>query len=266
MLLHAHVQSQQGWKRLVAQFPSQSGVELVDLSDEAHFATLNAGPLGPFYRYFIGATGQNYGAASDILRVHLLHQYGGIYMDVDDVVSGAITRHPYAGPDDLLLNRMVSVERYDFHGYPNSNFACHAGNDVLAAMLDEMARRLGAETDLFDAPRPWRAANRAPTKVEYAEMQTYIRRIFRLTGPGLFNDMLRVNRPDYYWLERDLLNAYQRLSVSPTEPRVLVEDYFGRMHAAKAFYLPFSEPSFDVSIGHAHSWNPDVGISVSSFC
>ncbi|WP_440030300.1 glycosyltransferase family 32 protein [Chromobacterium amazonense] len=257
--LHAHTQTEEGWQRLMEQFPAASGVELVDLSGEAHFAAFNTGPLGRFYRYFISAAGRNYGAASDILRLHLLYQQGGIYLDVDDMVSGGITRHPCAGPDDLLLNRMVLVELYGFHGYANSNFACHAGNRVLAAILDEMARRLNAEVDLFDAPRPWRPAGREPTEEEHAGMLAYIQRIFRLTGPGLFNDVLRASRPDYYWIERDLVSAYQRLSVSPAEPCVLANDYFERMHAAKAFYLPFAEPSFDVSLGSAHSWNPVCG-------
>lgn len=257
--LHAHTQTAEGWRRLVEQFPAASGVELVDLAGEAHFAALDAGPLGRFYRHFIGVAGRNYGAASDILRVHLLHQQGGIYLDVDDVVNGVITHHPCAGPDDLLLNRMVLVEQYGFHGYANSNFASHAGNRVLAAMLDEMAHRLDAEAGLFDAPRPWRPVGRAPTAAEQAGMLAYILRIFHLTGPGLFNDVLRASRPDYYWIERELVGAYQRLSVSPAEPRVLADDYFERMHAAKAFYLPFAEPSFDVSIGSAHSWNPARG-------
>lgn len=253
--LHAHISTCEGWQRLEAQFSPQSGIELVDLSREAHFFAFGETPLGGFYRYFVSEAGTNYGAASDILRVYLLHREGGIYMDVDDEVTHAVDVCLNAGPDDLLLNRMVTVPQYGFHGYANSNFGCHAGNRVLAEMLSEMGHRLSAETATFEKLRPWRRVEREPTDGERKEMLDYILSIFRLTGPVLFNDVVRATRPDYYWIERALLAGYQRLTVSPSEPCVLANDYFDRMHAAKSFYLPFAEASFDIALGSAHSWN-----------
>jgi hypothetical protein len=258
MMLHAHASTPAGWQRLQEQFPPQSGIELIDLGGESHFDAFQQSTLGKFYQYFIGEAGRNYGAASDILRVYLLHREGGIYMDVDDQLA-----HPLAadltlsaGLDDLLLNTMVDVKQYAFHGYSNNNFACHAGNPVLAEMLREMERRLSAEESLFLKPRPWRKSQDGGSRAEREEMLVYILSIFRLTGPDLFNDVVRALRPDYYLLEEAMLNAYGKLTMSPSEPLYVAEDYFDRMHAAKALYLPFSELPFKVKVGSAHSWNP----------
>lgn len=255
--IHTHTSTLSGLQRLQTQFASQPSIEVVNLFCEPHFAIFQNSTIGRFYRYFVNEKWRNYGAASDILRLHILHREGGIYMDVDDKIKGKI--HPnfylYAGPDDILLNRMVEVEKYNFDGFPNSNFATHAGNRVIEGMLDEMSRRLCAGKSFFKFPRPWiRTSNK--NQENRTIMLDYIKTIFELTGPTLFNDVLLQLRPDYYDIIPALLRAYEATAVAHTEPRILAYDYFERMHTAKKFYLPFCENTFDVEIGSAHSWNP----------
>ncbi|WP_176091386.1 TcdA/TcdB catalytic glycosyltransferase domain-containing protein [Burkholderia ambifaria] len=255
--LHAHATTVAGWERLVAQFPPESPVELVDTRRQRYFDAFVHGPLGRFYEYFLGADGRNYAAASDLLRVHIVHREGGIYADVDDVAPAQIDLAPRAGPDDVLVNSWVTVDRYDFRGYSNNNFAAHAGNGVLAAMLCEMHRRLNAERALFETPRPWRRSCEPPGQ-ETPAMLTYIKQIFRLTGPTLFSDMLRNCRPDYFHLQRSIVHAYRSTMGTTGGPRILALDYFRRMDEALKFYVPFATPPFKFVTGAAHSWNPPV--------
>jgi Glycosyltransferase sugar-binding region containing DXD motif len=264
-VVHVHAESARGLAKLRSQLHAP-GIAVSDLREEPFFADFMASPLAGYYRYFIGDSGRNYGAASDMLRVKLMHRHGGIYLDVDDTIM----RSPrvdalFAGPDDLLLNNMVIVAHYGFHGYCSSNFACHPGNAVLAGMADEMERRLVAERALFEAPRPWRSgAAEGDGSYGDSSMLAYILEIFRLTGPLVFNDVLREMRPDYYWIERHLLGAYLKLNWSPAEPRYVATDYMNRLHAAKNHYLPFGEQAFEVRIGSAHSWNPVAGAQAQS--
>ncbi|WP_407973184.1 glycosyltransferase family 32 protein (plasmid) [Burkholderia pyrrocinia] len=240
--------------RLTQQFEPMSCVTLVDLHDDEDFHIFLQTSLGKHYRHFASPAGNNYSAAADILRAYLLHREGGIYMDVDDVVSHPVAAHQdlRAAPDDVLLNRMVTVKEYDFSGYPYSNFACQPGNPVMATLLEEMTHRLSTAQHFLHQPRPWKTASDS----NRAALLAYISKIFELVGPKVFNDVLQVCRPDYYFIERDLLSAYRIVTVSPSEPRVVVDRYFDAMHAAKAFYLPFAEPEFNIDIGSAHSWNP----------
>ncbi|KVT54014.1 hypothetical protein WK55_22020 [Burkholderia ubonensis] len=254
--LYIETREEAARQQLANRFPSASGITLVDLQHDSRFQTFLATPLGRFYRHFASPAGNNYSAASDILRAYLLHRDGGIYMDVDDSISRPVSAdyELTAGPDDVLLNRMVTVKEYDFSGYPSSNFACQPGNPVVAAWLGEMTHRLGRATDFLTRPRPWKHTDGAGR----GYLLEYITTIFHLVGPGVFNEILRSCRPDYYHIERDLLTAYRITTVSPAEPRYVVERYFNAMHAAKTYYLPFAEPTFDIEIGSAHSWNPPV--------
>ncbi|WP_080971101.1 glycosyltransferase family 32 protein [Burkholderia cepacia] len=261
VVLHAHAATMVGSRRLQEQFSPQSGIEVADLLREPHFKAFLQSTLGKFYRYFIGEEGRNYGAASDILRVHILHREGGIYLDVDDHPAHSIDADMtlLAGPNDILLNGMVSrisTTKSALQGYNNSNFACNPGNFVLAEILKEMEQRLGAEKSLPNTPYQWCSGGIDGDKPDAARALVYINTIFRLTGPALLNDVLRALRPDYYQIERDLLYAFHKLTVSPSEPRVISDNYFNTMLAAKAFYLPFSEPGFHIKTGSAASWLP----------
>ncbi|EDT00723.1 hypothetical protein BamIOP4010DRAFT_5759 [Burkholderia ambifaria IOP40-10] len=241
-------------QKLTQQFGPMSGIALVDLHDDEDFHGFLQTSLGKHYRHFASPAGNNYSAAADILRAYLLHREGGIYMDVDDTVSHPVAAHYdlRAAPDDVLLNRMVTVKEYGFNGYPYSNFACQPDNPVIAMLLEEMTRRLSNARHFLQQPRPWKAASDS----NRAALLAYISKIFELVGPKVFNDVLQACRPDYYFIERDLISAYQIVTVSPSEPRLVVDRYFDAMHTAKAFYLPFAEPEFNVDIGSAHSWNP----------
>ncbi|WP_208456243.1 glycosyltransferase family 32 protein [Burkholderia latens] len=239
--------------RLIHQFSKAARVALIDLQTDRRFLAFLRTALGRAYRHFASSAGNNFSAASDILRAHLLHRDGGIYLDVDDTISHPVPpdRDLLAGPEDILLNRMVLAKEYEFGGYPSSNFACQPNNPVLAALLDTMTQRLAAAHDFLHQPRPWKSTDGRPTEALLA----YVSRIFELVGPKAFNDVLQACRPDYYSIEREMICAYQIATVTPSEPRLVIDQYFNEMHAAKAFYLPFAEPDFDVEIGSAQSWN-----------
>jgi Glycosyltransferase sugar-binding region containing DXD motif len=260
-VVHVHAESAPGMAKILAQLGYDPNITVSDLREEAFFAEFMGSTLAGFYRYFNGESGRNHGAASDILRVRLMHHYGGIYLDVDDALASTPGADAVllAGPDDLLLNNMVVVAHYGFHGYCSSNFACHPGNPVLEGMAAEMERRLVAERTFFDTPRPWRHGDMAgKNSYDDPSMLAYILEVFRLTGPLVFNDVLREMRPDCYWIEQNMLAAYLKLNWSPAEPRYVANAYMDRMQGAKEHYLPFAEGAFAVRVGSAHSWNPTV--------
>jgi len=68
-------------------------------------------------REMCGNTYFNYAAASDILRLVILQQYGGIYMDVDVMVSGPLgpiqpKMTSFTGPSDILIHRQDMNKKY----------------------------------------------------------------------------------------------------------------------------------------------------------
>lgn len=255
-IVHGHATTMAGRALLRSQVTAL-GATFNDLNDDPDFAAFMTSPLGAFYRDFMPAAQRNLGAASDILRTVLLHRHGGVYLDCDDQIE---TTWPapdqlVAGRHDLLLNKMVRVPHLGFRGYNSSNFACHAGNPILAALLGEMLNRLQASLEFIGSPRPWRENVIEDNPESVQQMEIYKLRILHLTGPVVLNDVLCGLRPDYYSIESLLLHAYKQLSPQPGDPSVVADDYFDRMHAAKRYYLPFADGPFAVSVGNADSWN-----------
>lgn len=255
-IVHGHALTVDGLATLRAQIAS-AGASFDNLAESPVFATFVASPLGRFYRSFLPSAQRNLGAASDILRACLLHDYGGVYLDCDDRIEATwpAPDQLLAAPNDILLNKMVRVPHLGFRGYNSSNFACHPGSPVLAALMAEMLLRLEAAADVIAMPRPWREAVQADDPESVQRMEIYKLRILHLTGPVVLNDVLCGLRPDYYPIEAWLLHAYEQLNPVPGEPCVLADDYFERMHAAKRHYLPFAEGPFGVAVGNADSWN-----------
>ena len=100
-------------KQAFAEFPNMVVSELRDEPFFFKFLTDNETVVP--YRYFRSGTGQNLAAASDILRYRLIHEYGGLYMDCDDVMVGAFEDAELnAGPDDVLTGGAVSSPRMGF--------------------------------------------------------------------------------------------------------------------------------------------------------
>lgn len=255
-IVHVHAETATGMARVRAQLTS-SGVEVNDLLNEPAYARFMQSPLGPFYTRFLADPTRNYGAASDMLRMHLLYTYGGIYMDCDDTIVNAfpVDAVLLAAPDDLLLNAMISAPSVDFAGYNQSSFACQPANPLLTKILDSMAARLQGAADFMAAPRPWRTASTDSDPSRSTELNAYVARILALTGPSIFSQVLQQARPDYFAIERSLLSAYEKTTYGPGEPRYVADVYMDAMRAAMAYYVPFAHAPFEIVIGNADSWN-----------
>jgi hypothetical protein len=254
--VHGHADTA-GGRALLQQQVISAGARFNDLTNDPAFARFMASGLGACYRQFIPEASRNLGAASDLLRVVLLYEHGGVYLDCDDCIESTwpAPDQLLAGAQDILLNKMVRVPHLGFRGYNSSNFACHPGNPVLAALLKEMQLRLEGASAFLASPRPWREATVADDLESVQQMEIYKLRILHLTGPVVLNDVLSGLRPDYYPIEALMLHAYQQLNPHPGDPCVLADDYFERMHAVKRHYLPFADGPFAVTVGNADSWN-----------
>lgn len=154
----------------------------------------------PYHQQYLAATegsGINYASAADVLRYRLVHYYGGVYMDVDDVIyAGTMSQPGFAdqpwavAPGRLLLNGLVSEPRLGLHcGFNTSNFASLPKNPLLEAISEESYLRYLTNRDLY-RQRPYEGAD--PRE----QVTAYARRINQVTGPGVFNDVLMAQQAD----------------------------------------------------------------------
>lgn len=194
----------------------------------------------------------NYGAAVDTLRYPLIDHVGGIYLDVDDVIAlPADSLNPLkrsspfpkgsleVGEGSLLLAEPVSHSLLKMNTQFNTSaFGSLPNNPTLKAMSEESYVRFQKNRDLFES-RPYEGRN------SQVEMGAYMERISEVTGPQLFNDVIRVKMP-----------AFHKYSVL-------------RRFGAGEFYLPVGEQNaavraqaafadsfkpLPIDIGNAHTW------------
>lgn len=225
--------------RLHAAFAEHSNLSVSQLSDEPFFSDfLNDTETAVPFRYFRSGEGQNLAAASDVLRYRLIHEYGGIYMDCDDVIHEAIaTEALKAGPHDVLMGGPVSSPRMAFFGPGNSHFASHPGNPVLREVQKELYSRFIAE---FDTLKKLGAQRSAFVNGAYP----YMSKVFEVTGPRLFLETLKKVRPDY----ADLLD----LKIKP-RPGILSFAYLEYLEEVTDFYTPFAR-RLKITAGAENSW------------
>lgn len=220
----------------LAERPPSLQVHL--LEETPFFAHFKA---GPFYNQFRAASlseGHNYASAVDILRYQLLREEGGIYMDVDDFVRPPPGEGPSMGdmdlrarPGELLLNNLVHHQRLGMLAdFNNSNFGSLPGNPLLDRISEESLRRFMVNRDLYRS-RPYDYLD------SEAAMNAYGRRIYHVTGPGVFNDVIerelpafrqyralgRIVRGELYFTEEELARFGYLLknsarSYSPLQP------------------------------------------------
>lgn len=257
-VVHVHAQTAAGLDRVTRQL-SGSAIVINDLTVSTDFQRFMGSSLAPWFLMFLEAPTRNYGAASDMLRMFLLHAYGGIYMDCDDTIAAPFPADtaPIAAATDLLVNAMISAPSAEFAGYNQSNFACHAGNPLLVEILSQMVMRLQSARTFLSTPRPWRSADADDPRQRDA-LDAYVMKILELTGPSIFSDVLKMRRPDYYAIESALLHAYQAMNYEPGEPRVVADAYLQSLRAAKAHYMPFAEAPYEITVGNADSWNVQI--------
>ncbi|WP_158248622.1 glycosyltransferase [Pseudomonas sp. FW300-N1A1] len=204
------------------------------------------------YTTVMQGPGRNYSAASDVLRYPLTHHHGGIYMDVDDTFRVDINDiELLAAPNDLLLGPKVSEAMTGFSGYNSSIFASHPNNPLLEEISKEMQVRFAQSDGFFTKARPYVDGQAVLTNPQEAvmDMPAYARELFRLTGPSVLNDVIAVERADYYRL---CFNAEPRTNISVTH-QLWDQTYVDQQMALIDHYFPFNRKA-EVDIGHEHSW------------
>ena len=247
------------------------GIQVKNLHEDEVFEQLKTGEM---YDYFRQGQGKNLAAASDVARYPIAIKYGGFYLDTDDVIQAKIGADAVnAGANDVLLNRPVAHSLTDYTPFYNtSNFGTQAGNPVITDMIAEMKKRFAANKAYFEANRPTvtRGTN---GQVHYTpEFNTYEGKIFETVGPTLFNDNLKLKRPDMYDLGFDGITKENKVvgaKLVPHGPKINIEndirqsyvrsgivapDTLGnQLGRLKQHYFPLQH-KLKVKVGAEHSW------------
>ncbi|PBP64141.1 hypothetical protein CCL15_25710 [Pseudomonas syringae] len=183
--------------------------EVVLLPDSQVFQNFKEKPLYAAYEDF-RRNNQNYAFAVDVLRMHTVHELGGIYSDVDDVYAGAETGgmtqlgdNPlFAEPDEVLTLDPVhvpwepqnSVESFMVN---NSSFAAHSGAGVLLDMMGEGAKRYDEAVEGGSYPDPTGMNGIGLSLLWNPNSAVRVRTLSNVVGPGLFTDTLRASDTAY---------------------------------------------------------------------
>lgn len=247
------------------------GLTVLNLHEDEVFKQMKSGEM---YDYFRQGQGKNLAAASDVARYPIMNKYGGIYLDTDDVVQNSISNVALkAGTRDVILNKPVAHSITDYKTFYNtSNFATQPGNPVIADMVGEMNKRFADNKAYFAANRPT-VSRGADGKVQFTdEFNVYERKIFDTVGPNLFNDTLKSQRPDMYYLGFDGQAIASKVvdgKLIPSGPTVNIEENVRKFYATKGVVPPDSLGNqiqktkehyyplfyqFNVKIGAEHSW------------
>lgn len=247
------------------------GVTVMNLHDEDFFQPLKTTEL---YTYFRQGQGKNLAATSDVARYPLMNKYGGIYLDTDDTIKGAVgSAGLNAGDSDMLLGKPVAHKITDYKPFFNtSNFATQPDNPVVTEMIAEMNRRFTKNKAYFEANRPTlpKDANGGFTYTE--DFLEYEGKVFETVGPNMFDDVLKTKRPDIYDAGFDGMSKEKLQKrnnrYSPGAPFQLEDDtrqyYLNKGLAepdglsssvaqARAHYRAFRD-QLQINIGAEHSW------------
>ncbi|MDY7563023.1 glycosyltransferase [Pseudomonas sp. 10B1] len=245
-ILHIDIDSDLAFHDLSSRFTNHPNIHISRLRDEAFYSDFLKSELAPMFNYFRYGDYQNLAAASDVLRYRLIYEYGGIYMDCDDTIVSSFEGISLdAGPCDVLMGNEISAPSVNYVGPNTSHFASHPRNPVLKELMREMHGRFVSEDPVFfTTPRPHIDRSTEELRVgSKAAMAPYMTKIFELTGPGLFSDVIRKLRPDYF----DLL-------ARSLKPEVIISAaYTERMEAARDFYFPFKRKT-RILAGSANEW------------
>lgn len=227
-------------------------LQISELQGTAFFSAFTDSDHYAQFKNVMQGPGQNFSAASDVLRYPLNHHYGGVYMDMDDSFTVDIRDLVLpAAPNDLLMGALVTEEMADFVGYNSSIFASHANNPVLLEISREMHARYQQSNGFFDQVRPRVGPDgvaRNPGE-SALDMPAYAKELFRLTGPKVLNDVLAIERPDYYRLS---FNARASSDIVVTHD-LWDQGYVNQLFERISHYFPFESKAY-VDIGHEHSW------------
>ncbi|WP_411381611.1 glycosyltransferase family 32 protein [Pseudomonas sp. MPB26] len=220
------------------------GLEVRDLKADESFRDFNTGEYGEMYQYFRSGQRRNLAASSDVMRAALMKRYGGIYMDTDDVLTipvGDVSLK--AAPNEVLMSSPVTYEPADFSGFNNSNFASHAENPVFDKVLEETYRRFKASKEWLDANRPFIGEN--PTASEREAYKAYEKKIFEVTGPHVFNAVMKQEKMGLFPVFDDLSDVTSGRLVVP-------QTYLQQLQRLQEHYWAMDR-KFGVDIGGEHS-------------
>lgn len=220
------------------------GLEVQDLNMDPAFIKFNESQQGDLYRYFRAGHSQNLAASSDVMRLVVMKEYGGIYLDTDDVLAHAVGQVSMkAAPGDILLSGQVTYAAADFKGFNTSNFASQPGNPLFGDVLDEMYQRFNGNKEWLDANRPLLRDN--ATQEELEAFKAYEKKIFEVTGPVALNDVLKRLKSDHFALVDAETELQGNKLIAPAAFRqklIKLKKYFTAM-----------EDEFGVKIGAEHS-------------
>ncbi|MDE1166218.1 MAG: hypothetical protein PW845_12685 [Pseudomonas sp.] len=247
-MLHMDVQSVEQIERVTTSLKSRvPGLQVSLLKDDPFFDVFKASDNAEQYRLSCESLGRNYSSASNILRFPLVDHYGGLFMELDDSIVSVSQSDLPAQANDILLNDAVQLDDLQFAGYTASHFASHANNPVLKAISKEMSRNFRLNQGFYEKARPVlvKDADGVATAQSLAAVNAYEKEVFALTGPSLFNVMLKSERPDYYDL---MLRKSLKEQVG-----VISNAYDEQLDKLVEHYFPFAE-KLQIEIGNAHSW------------
>ncbi|MDH0758329.1 glycosyltransferase [Pseudomonas juntendi] len=225
-------------------------MSVLTLEDQPFYQEFTRSPYFAQYQAALGITNPgitNYSSASDILRYRMLKHIGGFYLDADDRVLNAASgpgTSPLANQtlrtttNGLLLYPPVSNDQLGFYvKYNNSMIGSHPGNPTLDAISEAILRRFQLDPTFY-TERPDRVFNPVG-------FNAYARRLCRLTGPGVLNDVIDAQLP---WLRQ--LRGMCRLLISP------LYDLHGTLDTSQLTQLIREHVPLDrfFEAGRAHSW------------
>ncbi|MDB6144063.1 MAG: hypothetical protein JWP80_3107 [Pseudomonas sp.] len=246
--LHIDIGKETALSELTSRFAELPNVHISPLKDEPFYEGFLKSRNAELFDYFRHGDYQNLAAASDVLRYRLIYEYGGIYMDCDDTLLRSFAGIDLnAGPNDVLMGNEVHADSFGYVGPNTSHFASHPRNPVLKQLLDEIRVRY-QKTDpaFFKTPRPHIDTSTEALRVATREqMRPYMIKIFELTGPRVFSDVISELRPDYF----ELLARTEKMQGSS----VVASAYTEQFEAVRDFYFPFKRKA-PIFAGSANEW------------
>ena len=227
-------------------------LQLSNIREEAFYDVFKNSSNAEQYTSIVEADYKTWSAASDVMRFPLVNYYGGLYLDLDDVlIIPLVADDIKAAPHDLLLGGIVTEKTLDFEGYNTSHFASHPNNNLLTAISAEMHNRFLDNKAFYLQPKPILDVTLTGEALikNQADFKTYHKKYFQLTGPALMNDVLMDKVPDVYRTVFQLMPKYGTLQTQG------IYDPVHYKHAidCTSHYFPFAT-KYIIEVGNEHSW------------
>jgi hypothetical protein len=138
-----------------------------------------------------GGRATNFASAADILRFALIKEHGGLYLDVDDELTEQFAPAVLeVEQNHFALGGLMRSDTLDmYYEFGTGFWGTYKNNPVIDDILDEMALR-------YKDPEYQDFYKNRPSPGDQSAMLAYQRRLFYLTGPGVFNTVLRATFPE----------------------------------------------------------------------